>query len=542
MGISCLEVGLSCIIFLQNFLIHAVSVCSLVLALSYWVLVLTLSYVLCAGLSACLLKKQPGKVGFWCSVCKQEFCFGKTGKKNAQQHVEGGEHRTMSKRRPPRAAGAASNATQPPANEALSMLYSARQQQSRYFHAPTMAMIAPDVVRTHVQKHRCLGLWSDTVSYTKHGVVKLYDVTGIRSMCCMPGENWYADPHFEWDGIVDGEEVSVRGCFRHRRCEVYDCELCPLIPSFQDFRMRVYRAAGGTDVVGERQAVVGMQYEYMAPQERVAALRASHDTIARLQRTVRSLSRKVALAASRRLTVDTVSRGTDALLAGEVRELAEIFRRCADSGAFEGRTAMLHVLMDIGKNVESVHRTGKKNGQRFSGDHKALYEMIFHIGGRLMHDFVSLNLMGPCLNTSKKEYRQVAVRFDGTLKVETTVAVADVLMRLKSEKGIDGPVPLEISEDETAIIAQATYNRRSDTIDGFCGRKGPDHRCSFDAGPSAVTYESITTAFQTLVVAKNVRLLVLNPLHPQLPRLPLAILPTCMRFDADQVFGEWICY
>lgn len=152
---------------------------------------------------------------------------------------------------------------------------------------------------------------------------------------------------------------------------------------------------------------------------------------------------------------------------------------------------------------------------------------------------MSRNLLGPSLNTSKKLYRAFALRFDGTLNVQSACVVASLLGRVMREKGIVGPVPLEISEDETAVISQATYNRRTDTIDGFCGLKANPHRCSFQPGPSAASYDSIVSSFQTMVIAKNVRLIMLNPLHASLPRCPLAILPTCMKFDSAIVLSQW---
>jgi hypothetical protein len=52
------------------------------------------------------------------------------------------------------------------------------------------------------------------------------------------------------------------------------------------------------------------------------------------------------------------------------------------------------------------------------------------------------------------------------------------------------------------------------------------------------SFES-TKAFQTLKVGTHARLLVLNPLVAGVPRLPLALLSMCMKFNAQHVLAQW---
>jgi hypothetical protein len=41
--------------------------------------------------------------------------------------------------------------------------------------------------------------------------------------------------------------------------------------------------------------------------------------------------------------------------------------------------------------------------------------------------------------------------------------------KCKEKLGLSMPIPFECEEDETKCIELATWNKRLDTIDGFCG-------------------------------------------------------------------------
>lgn len=150
----------------------------------------------------------------------------------------------------------------------------------------------------------------------------------------------------------------------------------------------------------------------------------------------------------------------------------------------------------------------------------------------MAHNFASLNLLGPALNTSMAEYRKGAFHYLGLLEEAVFEHLARVLSEHKARLGITGPVPIECSEDETASIRLATWNRRLDVNEGFCGKiavEGESHKCSFDCRPFAATYESIMQAFSELKVESMCRLLLLNPLVKGLPKLVYALLPTVER-------------
>ena len=95
-------------------------------------------------------------------------------------------------------------------------------------------------------------------------------------------------------------------------------------------------------------------------------------------------------------------------------------------------------------------------------------------------------------------------------------------------------------EDETSIVKQIVYHEES----GFCGLKVSDlpHTCLED---SSVTvgddkgYDNIIEAFQNSLIATNARAFLLNPLCEHLPKLPILVMATCMRFNHIFVQKQW---
>jgi hypothetical protein len=171
-----------------------------------------------------------------------------------------------------------------------------------------------------------------------------------------------------------------------------------------------------------------------------------------------------------------------------------------------------------------------------------MYECLLQFGGPLAHNFVSQNLLGPAINTSKALYRRDALVYTRLLLESDFVHLAKLLREIKALKGVEGLIPFECSEDKSACIALATWNRRTDCIVGFCGRKAVDgapHTCTFDCNPSASTFGSIQDAFQNLVVGTMCLVLVLNPLVAGLPTLVLGILPTCNTFIHESIRLRW---
>ena len=102
-------------------------------------------------------------------------------------------------------------------------------------------------------------------------------------------------------------------------------------------------------------------------------------------------------------------------------------------------------------------------------------------------------------------------------------------------------VPVLAAEDESAFISKVIYSQEKDELLGFCGINGPNHQCldhfTVKVGDGEKGYNNIFSAFRNNVIGNYAQAIILNPLLPNLLRLPILIMPTCNCFDTEFVYG-----
>ena len=102
------------------------------------------------------------------------------------------------------------------------------------------------------------------------------------------------------------------------------------------------------------------------------------------------------------------------------------------------------------------------------------------------------------------------------------------------------PVPVLPAEDESAIIGQVTNHHHMDELFGFCGVKGQQHVCLDHFSVVAVDgeegYMTIINAFKEYKIRTFGTAILLNTLHPNLPRIAVLLMPTSNRFDHHFVY------
>ncbi len=87
---------------------------------------------------------------------------------------------------------------------------------------------------------------------------------------------------------------------------------------------------------------------------------------------------------------------------GSIPKIIELFRTTSNARAFEKHLVLLNLLMDIVSNILFVHRNGGKgNGKQYHASIIKLFEVLQNFGGSLVHNFMSKNLVGPTLNTTR---------------------------------------------------------------------------------------------------------------------------------------------
>jgi hypothetical protein len=148
---------------------------------------------------------------------------------------------------------------------------------------------------------------------------------------------------------------------------------------------------------------------------------------------------------------------------------------------------LLNFLTDaMGKNAISMETYGgKAQGKRYEKSTKLIFEMILKHGEPQAHEFVRFNRKGPVLDTSRVVFRKETFTAYGVFGNDVFRSLHDILIGHKKRLGIEGLVPFELAEDETGVIRLATFNRRTDKTDGFCGAKTAnpkEHCCNLDLG------------------------------------------------------------
>ena len=134
--------------------------------------------------------------------------------------------------------------------------------------------------------------------------------------------------------------------------------------------------------------------------------------------------------------------------------------------------------------------------------------------------------------------------------------IRDLYKDIMALKGIKGPIPCLLAEDETAINAVLRWDAKTDTIVGSCGplcalgcatKKackargcGDPHACLFTTdricmivGDNGASFQRLEDFVKSQRVARflRIRAIIVNPLHPDLPQIPLVLVATCSTFD-----------
>ncbi|MCO5555170.1 hypothetical protein L7F22_008713 [Adiantum nelumboides] len=173
---------------------------------------------------------------------------------------------------------------------------------------------------------------------------------------------------------------------------------------------------------------------------------------------------------------------------------------------------------------------------------KTIFEVVKLWGGPRLHDFLSGNLGGPSIFTTKRKGKK-ATQFQSREHEYIFDVVGKILSNAKSKHGIASRIPIIIVEDETTIKRRIRWNAKDDTLIGFCGSKGENHQCCSNdiitIGEGSQGYEKIINAFQNHEIGNYARLLIVNRVHESLPRLALVVHCTCNHFDSIFIRAQW---
>jgi hypothetical protein len=201
------------------------------------------------------------------------------------------------------------------------------------------------------------------------------------------------------------------------------------------------------------------------------------------------------------------------------------------TGAFGGKPALWDFLKDIAANLNH-----SKIGARFSRNSKSFYQAMKMYGGRRILNLFNLNYSGP--SYEMKRENQKGVQFIQGVHSKIFDCIAEIYKATKLTHDIIGIAPVILAEDETKVKARVTWDPKFDILAGFYGCKD-DHICISDLKPTVGSgeagYNGILDAFRTNQIGGFAKVIVINPLHPRLPRLVLVVSCTYRRFNSDLV-------
>jgi hypothetical protein len=130
------------------------------------------------------------------------------------------------------------------------------------------------------------------------------------------------------------------------------------------------------------------------------------------------------------------------LIEGSLPEIAELFRKAADCGAFKKRSVLYNLLFDTTSNLLWVHKNrGDGREKRYNPSTLELFEVVHNFGGTFTHHFFSSNLLGPVINTSQKIYKSEEFLYTIGLNEKTFIHLSSILTKCKVKLGISGPIP-----------------------------------------------------------------------------------------------------
>ena len=192
--------------------------------------------------------------------------------------------------------------------------------------------------------------------------------------------------------------------------------------------------------------------------------------------------------------------------------------------------------------LEAVSRNlhAEKNGKQY---HPLLFlEVLLMLGGPRIATFVAINLGGPEIHSIYRWRNQHRVDISGGIQ-ESNLKKLGPLYKEAMANITSSSVPVLAAEDETAIIGHVTYHQDRDELLGFCGVNGQHHACldhfAVKVGDGEEGFTNIINAFKEYKIGTFGRAILLNPLHPNLPRIAVLVMPTCNKFDHHFVYQQW---
>ena len=187
-------------------------------------------------------------------------------------------------------------------------------------------------------------------------------------------------------------------------------------------------------------------------------------------------------------------------------------------------------IYDILTGISTALVHGGTRNRKLSTNEKAFYKLLLMYGGTMVHNFVSMNLLGACISTSRSQLRSQPLLAFNTLS-QNIAAVVDILKKYKLQG-----VPCLIGEDGTSLVKHLdpTMEQSADGDEDVLVVYG------MDGGPVVVTsIDDVVARFNSHGFASTLYVWDLIPLVDKAPHIPIKIAINANKFTYVDVLTSW---
>jgi hypothetical protein len=384
----------------------------------------------------------------------------------------------------------------------------------------------------------------------------------LRAFVSEQPSNQYftSEPGARYQYMRKREIIIVHGLLRSRDCARFavdqrnrplllrTCDACaqlgmPSTPAGNSLRMKLKRRAdlslGADEAVARRKSC---NYRHMPRDALLEISRTLRASLRQARWIEWQLRRKLVAAAARMRSLS--ERVQENARRGDINALVADIDKCERQGKWEQRHVLFDFLRDI---IHSVALTDSESGQRsrnmrWHESTSRVFAVLKMIGGPKVNRFMHETLESASYRTIGRTIAQTAFHMPVGLSDDLFRELAQVLRNLMDALGVE-KVLWQLSEDESTITRRVSWCPRIDGLHGYCGEAGEGHVCKEDSvvivGPRAGAYAIIENAHLSMQLASYIRLVMINPLYPDLPKLAVLVHGTCNRFTAAWIKESW---
>ena len=343
--------------------------------------------------------------------------------------------------------------------------------------------------------------------------------------------------------------ISIKGTIKSAKCKKAlfsgnnQCHECKGLLQIDSFRKRISRSCKSTthlDQNSQKQKACCLEkknHRYLKGSEKLRKFKYYRSIIKKQQRKIFNLT--LQLARSKKSKQKIQDKIGELAERGDISAICYNLNLAYEKGCLSGKTKLLKFLTNIAQNLRR-----KSKGHRYNDFTRQLYDALKITGGARAASLLAHNLEGMSRSSMHRSKKKHTFKFYPDKPSRRTFEhLAKLYSGIKSDKNVKGPVLCETAEDETVIIGKCEWDRAKDECWGWCGVEGENHQCDpafvHVIGDDNQAYQRLVDAFRQNRVAGFARVIMINPVHIDLPAFVVLLQATCNKFTHVNVLRQW---